>query len=272
MYTEQEIGNIIKQLRGDMSLREFAEKCNISHTTIDTLEKGYDFRTKKPAQAKLTTLQKIADACGVSLSYVTGESSTTIRENELKVALFGGDTEVTEEMWNEVKTFADFIKVKYKKSMRNKPMEFAARLRLAIKKENTNAEELWKKTETPPFTLVNYILGKETPKLNSYTIHLLATSLNVSESWLSGQYIVDLSDDDALKNVLFADKSLFTVEKWKNALDYLKIIDQDNLEEYDIKIPYEAAKSETNDRETYAKMDPEQSAKLYNAEEEQKDL
>ena len=35
-----------------LTQEQLAEKCNVSHTTIDTLEKGYDFRTKKPAQAQ----------------------------------------------------------------------------------------------------------------------------------------------------------------------------------------------------------------------------
>lgn len=73
MYTAKEIGEKIRQLRGDLSLRDFAKKCDISHTTIDTLEKGVDFRTGKPTQVKVTTLQKIADACLVPISYLTGE-------------------------------------------------------------------------------------------------------------------------------------------------------------------------------------------------------
>lgn len=73
MYTAKEIGEKIRHLRGDLSLRDFAKKCDISHTTIDTLEKGVDFRTGKPTQVKVTTLQKIADACLVPISYLTGD-------------------------------------------------------------------------------------------------------------------------------------------------------------------------------------------------------
>ena len=63
------IGNLVRELRGDMSLREFAQKCQVSHTTIDNIEKGWDFRTKKPVQVKLGTLEKISAACGVPMSY-----------------------------------------------------------------------------------------------------------------------------------------------------------------------------------------------------------
>lgn len=75
MRTEIEIGNIIRKLRGDMSLRDFAKKCDVSHTTIDNIEKGVDFRTGKPVQIKITTLQKIANACNVPVSYIIGDPS-----------------------------------------------------------------------------------------------------------------------------------------------------------------------------------------------------
>lgn len=34
-------------------------------------------------------------------------------DSELKVALFGGDGEVTDEMWQEVKDFAEYVKQKH---------------------------------------------------------------------------------------------------------------------------------------------------------------
>ncbi len=75
MKSEKEIGSTVRQLRGEMSLRDFAKQCAISHTTIDNIEKGVDFRTGKPTQVKMSTLQKIASACGVSLSYIVGDGS-----------------------------------------------------------------------------------------------------------------------------------------------------------------------------------------------------
>lgn len=109
----------MRQLRGDISLRDFAKKCGMSHTTIDNIEKGVDFRTGKPVQIKITTLQKIADACNVPVTYIIGEESqepsTFPTEDDIKVALFGGDSEVTDEMWNEVKRFAEFVKQNQKK-------------------------------------------------------------------------------------------------------------------------------------------------------------
>lgn len=74
MSNKNALGEIIRQLRGDLSLREFAIKCDVSHTTIDNLEKGIDFRTGKPTQVKMSTLQKIADACDVPVSYILNEA------------------------------------------------------------------------------------------------------------------------------------------------------------------------------------------------------
>lgn len=83
--TAQEIGGKIRMLRGDLSLRAFGNKCDVSHTTIDNLEKGYDFRTGKPVQVKMATLEKIASACHISVSYFFNkETSKMLKIKELK--------------------------------------------------------------------------------------------------------------------------------------------------------------------------------------------
>lgn len=105
--TPSEIGKKIKKLRGTQSLREFAQKCDISHTSIDTIEKGFDFRTGKPVQIKMTTLQKIAAGCNVPLSYFFEEDID--KTDELKIAVFGG-TDATDEMLEKVLEYAKFIK------------------------------------------------------------------------------------------------------------------------------------------------------------------
>ena len=75
--TNEQLSRIIKKLRGNLSLRAFAAKCGLSHTTIDNLEKGVDFRTGKPTQIKMATLAKIFDACNIPEHYaylaVSGE-------------------------------------------------------------------------------------------------------------------------------------------------------------------------------------------------------
>lgn len=65
------LSEFIKMKRGDMSLREFAKLCgNISHTQIDSIERGIDPRTSKPVRPTVETLSKIAKGTGVSVAYL----------------------------------------------------------------------------------------------------------------------------------------------------------------------------------------------------------
>lgn len=59
---ENKLGIFLKEKRGNMSLRDFASKLDISHTYLDSLEKGYDARNKKPVRVTVDTLSKIAKA------------------------------------------------------------------------------------------------------------------------------------------------------------------------------------------------------------------
>lgn len=73
--------------------------------------------------ARQDAVHDIAVALNVSEAWLMGMDANIARspdeqpssEDLAKVALFGGDGEVTEEMWNEVKAFAEFVKQKYKR-------------------------------------------------------------------------------------------------------------------------------------------------------------
>ena len=62
------IGEFIKQYRGNTSLRDFAENCGISHTHLDSIEKGVDPRTGKAVKVTVETLKKIANAMNMSIN------------------------------------------------------------------------------------------------------------------------------------------------------------------------------------------------------------
>ena len=62
------IGEYIKSYRGNTSLRSFADKCGISHTHLDSIEKGFDPRTGKPVKVTVETLKKIANAMNMSIN------------------------------------------------------------------------------------------------------------------------------------------------------------------------------------------------------------
>ena len=73
---------------------------------------------KNGTEPRYSTVVKIADYFGVSVDYLLGKEENTPAENgkravsddEIKFALFGGDGEITDEMYEEVKRFAEFVK------------------------------------------------------------------------------------------------------------------------------------------------------------------
>ena len=83
---------------------------------IDRATVSYWKSGSVPKHEKIT---KIANYFNVSVDYLSGRSENRqygINGDSIaKVALFGGDTNVTEEMWEEVKQYAEFIKQKQKK-------------------------------------------------------------------------------------------------------------------------------------------------------------
>ena len=90
-----------------------SRESGIPYTTIDGFyKKGCD-------NIKLSTLQKLAEYFGVSVDFLLGKTEvrkiTVADDSDVKVALFGGDGEVTDEMWDEVKKFAEYVKSRYSK-------------------------------------------------------------------------------------------------------------------------------------------------------------
>ncbi len=78
--------------------------CGIPRASLSDFKSG----RKKTLSAK--TLSLISDFFGVSVDYLYGKTDVDDDETALKVALFGGDSVVTESMWNEVKRYAEYIK------------------------------------------------------------------------------------------------------------------------------------------------------------------
>lgn len=67
------------------------------------------------------TLSLLASFFGVSVDYLLNNTDVKNPPNQqdpediAKVALFGGNGEVTPEMWQEVKDFVEYVKAKHKK-------------------------------------------------------------------------------------------------------------------------------------------------------------
>lgn len=78
------------------------------------------YATGETEKIPITRIELLAKALHSSAAYLMGwdESATPIPDDQeeiAKVALFGGDGEVTDDMWNEVKGFVEFIKDKRKR-------------------------------------------------------------------------------------------------------------------------------------------------------------
>lgn len=98
--------------------------CQSRGIPVSQLEKALGFSNGYLNPKKLTKLPydraaAIADYFGVSVSTIlTGAekneaapvSSPVVTEEDIKFALFGGDSDITDEMYEEVKRFAAYVK------------------------------------------------------------------------------------------------------------------------------------------------------------------
>lgn len=71
-------GDFIKKNREEkgLSLRELARRCDLSHSYIDSLEKGYDGKTKKAISPTLETIEKLAIGLNIIATELFLASST----------------------------------------------------------------------------------------------------------------------------------------------------------------------------------------------------
>lgn len=95
-----------------ISANQVCKATGIAPATISDWKNG----KSKPKQDKL---KLIADYFEVSLDYLTtGECSDAkapISDRDVKLALFGGDDEVTDEMWEEALFAVELIKQRHKR-------------------------------------------------------------------------------------------------------------------------------------------------------------
>ncbi len=79
-----------------------------------------DLKMGRKTGVSAVTAQKIAGFFGVTVAYLLGEekenppavSGREISDADIKFALFGGEGEITDEMYDEVKRFAEMVKLR----------------------------------------------------------------------------------------------------------------------------------------------------------------
>ena len=229
---DDSVGTRIKQLRTSRNItqKELAEQLYKSESTVRMWELG-------KSEPDLAMLKTIAEFFSVSADYLLDRNDQVSLESELKIALFGVGTEVTDEMWDKVVDYAKLIKAQHEREIKEiyKNMETAARLRLAMKKKDILTPALSAKTEIKATTIANYIDGKLTPTEKDAAA--LSAALGISKEWL-----MNLDDSMPLNVALFQDKTeKVSKQKWNELLEYatiLSVIDED---------VYRAARSENYD-------------------------
>ncbi len=121
---ENKLGKFLIEKQGGMSLREFAKRLDISHTYLDSLEKGYDNRTKKPVRITVDTLSKIAEALGEPLeklvSLSRNQDYTSVNVNNMDVAFASGIKELNETNKAILKSTIEALLAKQEKDEENK--------------------------------------------------------------------------------------------------------------------------------------------------------
>lgn len=108
-------GSKLKQYRLEhgLSQEELAKKLNTTKQVISR----YENEQRSP---KLSVAVEYSKILGISLTYLVDDKCTDSQHSNnnsfhlsnaaLKFALFGGDTEITDEQLEEVKRFAKFVK------------------------------------------------------------------------------------------------------------------------------------------------------------------
>lgn len=99
-----------------INITRMCKESAVSRASISDLKMG------RKQSLSADTLTKIADYFGVSVDYLLGKEETKKapekrepNKEDIKIALFGGDGEVTDEMWEEALFAAQLIKERYKR-------------------------------------------------------------------------------------------------------------------------------------------------------------
>lgn len=102
--------------RGFKNMTQLCREAGVPRATMTELKMGRSQDISKP------NAQKLATALGVSLDAIYGNekkdtsaSRRPVSDEDIKFALFGGDGEITDAMYDEVLRFAAYVKQRQQK-------------------------------------------------------------------------------------------------------------------------------------------------------------
>ena len=95
-----------------LTQRQLADRLGVSNTSISNWEKGL-------SRPDADMIQKMCQILSVQPNYFYGTENApaengkrSVNDDDIKFALFGGDGEITDAMFDEVKRFAAFLKAR----------------------------------------------------------------------------------------------------------------------------------------------------------------
>ena len=102
------------QEKGFKTITALCREAGVPRATMTELKMGRSKDLSKP------NAQKFAETLGVSLDVIYGEQKKapapegerSVSDDDIKFALFGGDGDITDEMYEEVKRFAKLVKLR----------------------------------------------------------------------------------------------------------------------------------------------------------------
>lgn len=78
------LGQRLRVARGDMSIRDFAKKCNISPSKLEALENGATMTDGKPFTISFSSLVNLSLGSGLSLDYLMGKDEPAFNNTPLE--------------------------------------------------------------------------------------------------------------------------------------------------------------------------------------------
>lgn len=94
--------------KGFRNMTELCRAAGVPRATMTELKMGRSRDISKP------NAQKLADTLSVTLDTLYGnekkDTARAVSDEDIKFALFGGDGEITDAMYQEVRRFAQYVK------------------------------------------------------------------------------------------------------------------------------------------------------------------
>lgn len=140
-----ELGKYIKEKRGKKSLREFAKIVGISHTHLDSIEKGADPRTGKPVSISAEVLKLLSIATNTDYETLSELYFYDLDYNDLQEQVNNGNFNLEEnEKFNKKMINAILSKNKNDKKDDEKYKQILKDKGLMDENDNINEEDFKK--------------------------------------------------------------------------------------------------------------------------------